>query len=52
MVTKKEIRFSPLALIPCEERKERIPNFYYVPKTTTLHIGLIYIYMLMRPTIQ
>ena len=30
MVTEKEIRFSPLALIPCEERKWRIPNFYYV----------------------
>ena len=35
-------RFSPLALIPFEERKGRIPNFYYIHEklTTTLHIGL------------
>ena len=27
---KKKIRFSLLTLIPCEERKGRIPNFYYI----------------------
>ena len=54
MVTEKKFRFFPLALIPCEVRKGRIPNFYYIHEklTTTLHIGLIYIYMLMVPTIQ
>ena len=43
----KKIRFSLLTLIPCEERKGRIPNFYYIHEklTTTLHIGLIYIYI-------
>ena len=44
---RKKIRFSPLALIPCEERKRRIPNFIIFTKklTTTLHIGHIYIYI-------
>ena len=43
---RKKIRFSHLALIPCEERKGRIPNFYYIPEkklTAIIHIGLIYI---------
>ena len=51
----KKIRFSLLALIPCEERKGRIPNFIIFTKKklpTTLHIGLRYIYMLMGPIIQ
>ena len=40
-----------MSIVNCEERKGRIPNFYYIHKklTTTLHIGLIYIYMLMGP---
>ena len=36
----------------CEERKGRIPDFYYLLKTTALHIGLIYVCMLMESTIQ
>ena len=43
---KKKIRFSLLALIPCEERKGRIPNFYYIHrKHLLLHYILdLYIY--------
>ena len=43
---KKKIRFSLLVLIPCEERKGRIPNFYYIHrKHLLLHYILdLYIY--------
>ena len=48
---RKKVRFSPLALIPCEERKWRIPNLLSEKLYYLLDL-YIYLHMFLGPTIH
>ena len=48
-----KIRFSPLALIPCEKRKKGESLIYYLQKLTYISYIYIYIYIyIVGPTIH